>query len=156
MPIEIFLHQRVEAIKLAQADPDKSVEAFLAEWGGAGAGLWLEDSDEALSAHLTLAAAGVIATCHVHVSSCAAIALKVRFNGRNVEGKFSPASTVGTVLKWAGGPEGFKLTDSQIAKHVLVVQGTDTELQQADHIGSWADENCSVSLDLVPAERFQG
>ena len=99
----------------------------------------------------------MVERCHVHVSSCKAVAVKVRFAGQTpIEESFPPAATAGSILKWAASPEGFKLTDSQAAKHLLAVFGTNTELDQADHIGFFADDDCSVYLDLLPRDRFEG
>ena len=95
--------------------------------------------------------------CHVHVTSCKAVVVKVRFAGLTpIEESFPPAATADSILKWAASPEGFKLTDSQAAKHLLGVCGTNTELDQADHIGFFADDDCSVCLDLLPKERPAG
>ena len=154
--MEIFLHQRATETGFIKVDPGKKVGDFGAECLGAGAFVWLEDSKEALEPDKTLAEAGVVERCHVHVSSCKIVVVKVRFNGDSVEDSFPPAATAASILKWAASPEGFKLTDSEAAKHLLAVCGTKTELDQADHIGLFADVDCSVCLDLLPRERFEG
>ena len=91
-----------------------------------------------------------------NVSCCKAVVVKVRYGGDSVEELFPPAAIADSILKWAASPEGFKLTDSEAAKHVLAVCGTDDEWDQAEHIGLFADDDCSVCLDLVPRERFEG
>lgn len=139
-----------------EADQETRVETFVSEFVGEGALLWHEDAEEALSGHLTLAEVGVVEDCHVHVSLCPSVEVKVRFNGVGDERTFSPAVTVGSVLKTVGGPEGFKLTDSELAKHELVPCGTQSGLDESVHIGSAADGNCSACLDLVAKERIQG
>ena len=155
--MELFLHQRATEIGFIQVDPSTKVGAFGLECLGDEASVWLEDGKEALDPEKTLAEAGVVERCHVHVSSCKAVAGKVRFAGQTpIEESFPPAATAGSILKWAASPEGFKLTDSQAAKHLLAACGTNTELDQADHIGFFADDDCSVCLDLLPRERFEG
>ena len=155
--IEIFLHhQRARTTEFVKVDPDKTVEDFAIEYGGKGALVWLEDGKESLKPEMTLAELGVTARCHIHVSFCQIVEVKVRYDGLTIEDSVSPAATSGAILKWAAGPEGFKLTDSQIAKHLLVTCETKTELEQTAHIGFFADDDCSVCLDLVPKERFQG
>ena len=91
---------------------------------GTGAFVWLEDADKPLEAGATLTAAGIADLCQVHVSLCTEVLVKVRYNGKTAEGKFSPAMTV-----WAdisNGPlaqDGFKLTDNQAAQHHLTLCG---------------------------------
>ena len=154
--MEIFLHQRATETRFTKVDPGKKVRDFAIECLDEGALVWLEDGKEALDPEKTLAEVGVVERCHVHVSTCKAVVLKVRFGGDSIEGSFPPPTTADSILKWAASPEGFKLTDSEAAKHVLSICGTDTELDQADHIGFFADDDCSVCLDLLPRERFEG
>ena len=155
--MEIFLHKRTTKTEFIEVDPCKKVRDFASECVGDGAFVWLEGGKDALDPEKTLAEAGMVDRCHVHVSRCKAVTAKVRFAGQNpIEGVFSPALTADFILKWAASPEGFKLTDTEAAKHLLVVCGTETEVDQADHIGLFADEDCSVCLNLVPKERFEG
>ena len=154
--MEIFLHQRATQTGFVQVDSGQKVHDFGIECLGEGASVWLEDHKEPLDPEKTLAEVGVVDRCHLHVSTCKGVAVKVRFGGDTIEELFPPATTSDSILKWGAGPEGFKLTDSEAAKHVLAICGTDTELDQADHIGFFADDDCSVCLDLLPKERFEG
>lgn len=154
--IEIFLHRREKAIEIIEVEPGKKIEDLGIECLGEGAFVWLEDVDEALDPAKTLADAGVVHRCHVHVSLCKDVTVKVRYNGLTTEDSFSPATSGGVILKWAVSPENFKLTDSQSAKHLLAICGTDTDLDPAEHVGFFADDDCSICLDLVPKEKFAG
>ena len=154
--MEIFLHQRAIHTGFVEVDPGKKVRDFGIECLGEGASVWLEDGKEALDPEKTLEEAGVVERCHIHVSTCKGIVVKVRFGGDSIEDSFPPPTTADSILKWAASPEGFKLTDSEAAKHLLAICGTNTELDQADHIGFYADDDCSVCLDLLPRERFEG
>ena len=154
--IEIFLHQRARATEFVKVDPDKTVEDFALECAGKGAFVWFEDAKDSLKPEMRLSEFRVTARCHVHVSFCSIVEVKVRYAGDIVECSVSPATTIGAVHKWAASPEGFKLTDSESAKHVLVVCGTNTDLNQSEHIGCFSDDDCSVCLDLLPKERFEG
>ncbi len=156
MKIEIFLHRRAERIDVITVDSATAVTDLALGWVGAEALVWLEDAEKCLDPELTLEVAGVSAHCHLHVSTCRGVAVKVRYNGALVERSVPPAMTVGAVLNWAAGPDGFKLTDAEIAKHELAICGTETGLDQAKHIGSIADDDCSVCLDLRPKDRFAG
>ena len=154
--MEIFVHHRSAETEFVKVDPDKIVGDFGVECHGAGALVWLEGCKDALEPDKTLSEAGVVERCHVHISCCKAVVVKVRFNGDSFEDSFPPIFTADAILKWAAGPEGFKLTDSEAAKHLLVVCGTEKELDHAEHIGLVADDDCSACLDLVPKERFEG
>ena len=154
--MEIFLHQRAIHTGFVEVDTGKKVRDFGIECLGEGASVWLEDGKEALDPEKTLEEAGVVERCHIHVSTCKGIVVKVRFGGDSIEDSFPPPTTADSILKWAASPEGFKLTDSEAAKHLLAICGTNTELDQADHIGFYADDDCSVCLDLLPRERFEG
>ena len=154
--MEIFLHQRATQTGFIPVDPDQKVHDLAIECLGDEALVWLEDGKEPLDPDKTLAEVGVIEHCHVHISTCKGVFVKVRFGGDPIEDSFPPATTADAILKWAASPEGFKLTDSEAAKHLLAICGTNTELDQADHIGFYADDDCSVCLDLLPRERFEG
>ena len=154
--MEIFLHQRAKETEFITTDPDKRVCDFAKDCLCEGALVWLEDSKEPLDPEKTLAELGVVERCHVHVSTCKEVLVKVRFGGDSLEESFPPPTSAEFILKWAARPEGFKLTDTEVAKHVVSICGTNTELDQADHIGYYADDVCSVCLDLVPKERFEG
>ena len=153
---ELFVHQRDKEVELFKTDPGKSVEDVAVECTGEVAFVWLEDETKPLDPKSTLLELGVTTGCHIHVSKCQGVLLKVRFGGATIEEKLSPSSTFDAILKWAASPEGFKLTDTESAKHLLLVCGTDDEIDRAEHLGSFVDSNCAVCLDLVPKERFEG
>ena len=154
--IQIFLHQKSRSTDMVKVDPHRTVEDFATECAGKGAFLWLEDATESLKPEMRLCEAGVTESCHVHISLCSIVQVKVRFAGDTRECSVSPASTIGEVHKWAASTQGFKLTDTESAKHALAICGEDTDLDQAEHIGCFVDEDCSVCLDLLPKERFAG
>ena len=79
--MEIYLHQRAAETGFLKVDPRKRVGDFGVECLGEGALVWLEDGKEALDPEKTLAEAGVVERCHVHVSCCKAVVVKVRFAG---------------------------------------------------------------------------
>ncbi len=154
--MEIFLHQRVTATEFVEVDPEMKVVDFAKECLGEGALVWIEDGQEPLDPNKMLNDAGVVERCHLHVSRCMEILVKVRFGGDSIERSFPPPTSADFILKWAVNPKNFKLTDSEAAKHLFAICGTDTELDPADHIGRYADDDCAVCLDLVPRERFEG
>ena len=154
--MEIFLHQRATETGFIEVEPDKKVGDFAEECLGEGALVWLEDGKKPLDPEKTLAEVGIEERCHVHVSTFKGVLVKVRFGGDSIEESLPPSTSADFILKWAASPEGFKLTDSEAAKHLFAICGTETELDHADHIGFYADDDCSVCLDLLPRERFEG
>ena len=84
--MEIFLHQRTTEAVFIKVDPSTKFGAFGIECLGDGASVWLEDGKEMLDLEKTLAEAGVVERCHVHVSSCKAVVVKVRFAGQTHRG----------------------------------------------------------------------
>ena len=155
--IEIVLHQRGQDARFVSADSAATVGTLAADCAGPGAFVWLEGAGQPLDPALPLDAAGVTERCHVHVSWCGAITVEVRYGGDVGEHRMSPAATVGMVLEQAASSgSGFGLTDTERAKHMLVLRGGDAELDWAEHIGSVADDGCVVRLDLQPKERFEG
>ena len=154
--MEVFLHQRAIDTGFIKVDPDQKVGDLAIECLGEGALVWVEDGEEPLDPDKTLAEVDVVDRCHIHVSMCKGVVVKVRFGGDGIEESFPPATTAGVILKWASSPEGYKLTDSEAAKHLLAICGTNTELDQADHIGFFSDDDCSVCLDLLPRDRLEG
>ncbi len=154
--IEIFLHMRAGEIAFVEVDPRSTVKDFGIECLGEEAFVWLEDSEAPLDPEMGLAALGVTERCHVHVSLCRKVAVKVRYAGEGIEESVSPAASADAILKWAASPEGFKLTDSEAAKHEFVLCGSETKFEPPAHIGAIADEDCSVCLDLRPKEKFAG
>ena len=154
--MDIFLHHRATETGFVKVEPDMKVRDFAKECLGERALVWLEDGKDPLDPEKMLREVGVVERCHLHVSTCKGVLVKVRFGGDSIEESLPPPTSVDFILKWAASPEGFKLTDSEAAKHLFTICGTETELDQADHIGFYADDDCSVCLDLVPRERFEG
>ena len=152
----IFLHQRGKETEFVDLVPDKTVEEFGLECLGTGAFVWLEDADKPLEPGATLTAAGLVDLCQVHVSLYTEVLVKVRYNGKTAEGKFSPAMTVGPIFKWATGPDEFKLTDNQAAQHHFSLCSSQGEVDESVHVACLADEDGVVCFDLLPNERFAG
>ena len=116
----------------------------------------LEGRDTPLDPKATLVEAGIDERCHVHISSCKSIAVKIRYNNEVIEQSVVPSITAKTILDWATGDKGFDIPASERPKFILRLIEEKRDLNQDEHIGSEAEEDCSVLLDLVPDENFQG
>ena len=102
--MEIFLHQRAIETGFIKVDPDQKVRDLAIDCLGEGALVWVEDGKEALDPEKTLAEVGVVDRCHIHVSICKGVDVKVRFGGDVIEESLPPATTAGVILKWAASP----------------------------------------------------
>ncbi|MCY4151385.1 MAG: hypothetical protein OXE94_04010 [Aestuariivita sp.] len=154
--MEIFLHQRAKPPSFVEIDLNVTIADLAGECLTVGAHVWIENGHQPLDPAKTLVEIGITERCHLHVSICNEILVKVRFADTSIDRKFPPPTSTASILNWAVRPDNFNLTVSQVAKHVLVIRDTDTELNLEEHIGFYADDDCSVSLDLVPKERFEG
>lgn len=73
---------------------------------------------------------------HVHhVHRHKRIAVAVEYGGDTIERAYPPSATVKSVLKWAIGPEGFKIEPSYAAEMQLGLPGSPAPLPDMAHIG---------------------
>lgn len=155
--MQIYVHQQNTELKLAEVKETITVEELASAHGEEGADfVWIEDAEEALETATTLAAAGIAERSHVHISRCRRINVRARSGGDSKSREFAPSATIARVFKWATGKQGFDLTPSERAKHTLGLCDTLTQPDKSEHIGSLANHQCSVCLDLAPKERFEG
>ena len=156
MTTEIFLHQRQKDIRIVEVELDTTVGKLATEFLDEKASVWIQDAEEALDPDKSLEHAGVTTLSHVHISLAEKVYVKVYQTDHDIEQAFFPATTVEKVFNWAVGPEGFKLTDTEAAKHILATCDKREEVDPEAHIGRYAGEDSSVCLDLVPRDRFEG
>ena len=156
MAIEIFLHQHGKDTQLISLDSTKTVQDLIINFGDEKAIVLLEGADKPLDPKATLEEAGVGERTHLHISSCETVAIKVRFNGEVNETTATPSTTARTILAWATGEKGFDLPVNERPKYILRLSEDKKDVPQDEHIGSVAENDCSVLLDLVPDENFQG
>ncbi len=155
--MEVFLHDASgEDPKLVEVESLTLVRELLVGEEADGS-IWIEEVDEAVDLELTFDQAGIRERHHVHRGRCRRVEVVVRFNGELPPHAFSPATTIKHVYRWASGPEGANLSPEQAAKHVLAVPGSDHFLDSGVHVGSLvSNRGCTVVLDLLPRERFEG
>ena len=156
MSIEVFVHQHNEAVRVVEVEEEITVSEFASTICSEKAKVWVEDADSPLEPDKTLYECEIESESNVHVSVCEAVEVKARYAGVDVSLLFSPSATIDTVLKKVGGPEGLKLSDSEIAKHYLAICDVKEELSPTDHVGTYADGQCAVCLDVLPKVRPQG
>ena len=117
--------------------------------------VFIDESEE----HVSAETKGVLANLHhgarVHVTRCRRIKTSVHYVDKTIERAFGPGVRVHTVKKWAA--REFNLDHADAAEHVLQIcrsterPASDTPLHTLAH-GS----DCAVCFDLVPEKRVEG
>jgi hypothetical protein len=104
---------------------------------------------------LTLEALTVCQHHAIHCHHCRHIAVEVNFGSKTKARKFSPATTVGVVTRWAR--RKFHLDPASASEYVLQVLGTTTQPRSDEHLGSiLPGSTCSIGFDLVKEVTPQG
>lgn len=155
--MELFRHEEgSEDPEVIEVEATATVRELLAASDADGR-IWIEEVEQEVELDVTLEAAGFRHRHHFHRGRCRHVKAVIRYNGVAMERSFTPNATIKKVYKWGSGPDGFKLSPAQAAKHVLAVPHADHFLADTVHIGSLlAAGSCEVILDLLPRERFEG
>jgi hypothetical protein len=152
---ELYIHRAGEdRVSLRAVDPGEKLATVASV--GPDDHLWLEDVDEEIDANQSVRGAGLTHRGHLHVSRCRQVTVQVSYNGAAKDHRFRPAARIERVFDWAVSKRGFGLTPTDAAEHVLQITGTNVQPDLADHIGSFVDKRCVVSLSLVPKIRNEG
>lgn len=152
-----FIHRAGSTeLALAELEPGTTVAELAAEHGDADALVFAADSEEPLEPSLTLEAVGVRDDGHLHIGRCRRVRAKVNYKEDSKRRTFPPNVAMEAVFAWAAGPKGFDLSATDKAEHMLIVTGTETQVDEDAHLGAYAEEECRAELDLVPKHRFEG
>ena len=123
------------------------------QWPAEDLMFFAEDSETPLEDDAVLAEYGQVHRFHVH--ACRGIEVVLFFNGKEVSRKFSPASTLARVKRWAERELGIERDDA--AELVLQLPGGEVRPDPSTHLGALVSgEECSQKLDLVPTDRVNG
>ncbi|WP_321810755.1 hypothetical protein [Burkholderia sp. BCC1985] len=137
-----------------------TLESLKSAMGGGAIALgellvFVENGDEPLTSEL-LEITLVEGQHHkLHAHHCRHVEVTVHYDVRTEHHKFSPATTVGKVLRWAESKFGIAETEKGHLQLQLV--GTSDRPVVTTHLGALTREReCSVAFDLLPAHRIQG
>jgi hypothetical protein len=118
--------------------------------------LFLENEEEVVKELVCISEHARGSSIKVHLHRCRHVEVTVGFNGDVVEHRFSPASTVAKVKRWAAENK-FGMTPEEAGEHVLQIAGTHDRPAPGTHIGALTDGRvCGLAFDLVPDERVNG
>jgi hypothetical protein len=112
------------------------------------------DEQAPVDVNLTLEKLALHRHRHVHCHRCRRIAVDVNFSGQTKERKFSPATTVAVVTRWAR--KKLKLDDAAAAEYVLRLCGTNDQPRADKHLGELVGATCSLCFDFVKEVTPQG
>lgn len=133
--------------------PQATIAALRKQWPDEKLLIFAEDGDQPLEDEALLADYGEIHRFHVH--RCRHIRVTLCFNGKEVNRKFSPATTLARVKRWAARELGIERDDA--AELVLQLPGGEIRPDPSTHLGSLIDCNdCDQKFDLVPKDRVNG
>lgn len=153
--MDVFLTQG-RTQRVVAADPATAVSAFAASNGIEG-DLYLGDAPGPLDPRKSLGEQSVKEGSKLVAARCRQVAVTIRFAGQPEKtDSFPPGAAIQAVFVWAVGKKGFDLPKVEAAKHTLQVCGSTDQPDASDHLGSWADERCTVCFDLVPKQKFEG
>lgn len=127
---------------------EEAIEEELEVDGGA-------DQQSPVDASLTLEVLQVGIHRHVHCHTCRHVAVEVNFSGQTKRHKFSPATTVGVVTRWAR--RKFRLDRAAASDYVLQLCGTSEQPRSNQHLGELVGgSTCSLCFDFVKEVTPQG
>ena len=118
--------------------------------------VFVENHDEPIGDDIELKECAAEKGLRLHLHRLGEVKVMVTFNGRRVEGQFSPSATIGRVKHWAAERE-FGMSVAEAGEHVLQVEGTHERPTPGTHVGTLSDGKVRVLVfDLVPDERVNG
>ena len=113
------------------------------------------DRHEPVDLSLTLEVLELKRHRHIHVHRCRHVAVAVNFGNLTKHHKFSPATTVGTVTRWAR--KKFRLDTAAASEYVLRICDSSDQPRPDKHLGELAKPTaCSICFDLVKEITPQG
>ncbi len=160
--VTLFVQVQGDATIVEVTIPANVTEAELhAALAGAGVRvtpdvqLFIDESDDSVSATCDRPVPGLKHGARVHVSRCHRIKTTVNYLDKSAEREFPPGTRVRSVKTWAA--REFHLDHKDAAEHVLQICGsavrpaTDTPLHALVR-----SHECAVCFDLVPEKRVEG
>ncbi len=168
--LEVFLHLPGKRPTVVPAQPTETLRAFLSRLdvgydavddilvfvGECEHALTEgEDSHKPADLDLTLADLELDTHHHLHCSRCPEIETLVHFSGKELNRKFSPATTVDVATRWAR--MNLRLDGAAGSEFVLELSDTKEQPRPSQHLGELVqDGECKLSFELVKEMTPQG
>ena len=159
-PIDIFYQgENIHGIDHLELEPDKTfnhLKTLISKKHELSHDflLFIEDSEHAVDDSQLINEHSKRAGIKAHVHRCKHIAVRVNFGGDTVERRFSPASTIARVKRWAAEKE-FGMTAEDASEHVLQIAGSNERPAPGTHLGALAVFRLVTShLTLFPTREL--
>ncbi len=168
--LEVFLHLPGKRPTVVPAEPTETVRALLSrlDVGNDGSHDILvfvgecehaltegEDSHQPADLDLTLADLELDKHHHLHCGRCPEIDTFIHFAGKELNRKFSPATTVEVATRWAR--MNLRLDAAAASEFVLQLSGTQEQPRPGQHLGEIVQgDECKLSFELVKEMTPQG
>jgi len=168
--LEIFLHLPNKRPTVVPAEPTETLRTLLSrlDVGNDGTQDILvfvgecdhaltegEDSHKPADLDLTLADLELDKHHHLHCSRCPEIDTFIHFSEKELNRKFSPATTVEAATRWAR--ENLRLDAAAASEFILQLTGTQEKPRSSQHLGELVQGGeCKLSFELVKEMTPQG
>jgi len=153
--MELFVHtQGSGEAEIVTVEETALVGTLVAH--GSGHRVWIDEQAEEVQLDVTFVEAGIHHHHHVHRGRCHALQVDVRFETTHKNDEVRSSATIGQVLSWAVGKEGFGLPDDQRPKYVLALPSAKDYLPSDVRLITLVGEDCVAHLDLQPMDHFGG
>ena len=168
--LEVFVHLPGKRPRVVPAEPTETLRNLLSrlEVGNEGAHDILvfvgecdhaltkgEDSHQPADLDLSLADLELDKHHHLHCSRCPEIDTFIHFSGKELNRKFSPATTVEVATRWAR--MNLRLDAAAASEFVLQLSGTEDKPRSSQHLGELVQGGeCKLSFELVKEMTPQG
>ena len=168
--LEVFLHLPGKRPTVVPAEPTETLRAllsrldvgndaphdilvFVGECAHALTGG--EDTHKPADLDLTLADLELDKHHHLHCSRCPEIDTFIHFSGKELNRKFSPATTVEAATRWTR--DNLRLDAAAASEFVLKLSGTQEPPRPSEHLGELVkDGECKLYFELVKEMTPQG
>ena len=153
--MELFIHtQALDEVEIVTVEETALVGTLVVE--GSDHRIWIEEQVDDVRLELTFLEFGIRHHHHVSRGRCRVLDADVRYEINHKLDKIRPSATIGRVLDWAVGEDGFDLPADQRPKYVLALPGAEDYLPSDVRVITLVGEDCGVHLDLLPKDHFGG
>lgn len=151
--MRVYIHDS-ESKRVIQAAEGSAITDII-DGLEAGDEVWAEDAEEPLAPGATVADLAGGGRAAVHVGK-GLVSVQVFYNGVSKSRSFGPGTKVEKVFDWAVGNDAFNVPGVDAQTLALRLHGSTEDLDPDTHVGTLADDERNLVLDLVPGERFAG
>lgn len=157
--MQLFLHSQGSGeAEIVTVEETSLVVTLVAE--GTDHQIWTAEQEDEVQLGITFADAGIRHHHHVHRGHCHRLHADVRFmtdhGTEHKQDDVRPVATIGEVLDWAVGGDGFNLPVDKRPDYVLALPGAKEYLAADVRVITLVNEECTVHPDLLPKDHFGG